>query len=146
MVLVAALAAGVLGLGGQKSWWSESVVASTAELKPNPEKANLCGGFQGPMSTRDVSQCTWGGRPTGDPIYLMGDSNAGQFTEALVAAPEELDRPLVVATRGGCPVVDAPTRMGEAASSASQECADWLVDAKAWLKCQGPVGTAQWRS
>lgn len=136
VVLVPALVAGALGLGGQKSWWSESVVASTAELKPNPEKSNVCGGFQGPMSTRDVSQCTWGADRPGDPLYLMGDSNAGQFTEALVAASEELDRPLVVATRGGCPVVDAQTRVGETISPASQECSDWLADAKSWLKEQ----------
>lgn len=112
------------------------MVASTAELKPNPEKSNVCGGFQGPMSTRDVSQCTWGADRPGDPLYLMGDSNAGQFTEALVAASEELDRPLVVATRGGCPVVDAQTRVGETISPASQECSDWLADAKSWLKEQ----------
>lgn len=138
MLLVPAVAAGVLGVGGQTSWRNTAVSESTAELKPRPAKSGLCGGFQGPMSTRDVSQCTWGADRPGPPIYLMGDSNAGQFTEALVAASEELDRPLIVATRGGCPFVDARTRAAGSVGLDAQECHAWFDDAKTWLEDQEP--------
>ena len=72
ILLVPALAVTILGVGGQKSWWNDSVRESTAELKPRPARSGLCGGFQGPMSTRDVSQCTWGGGPTRQADLPLG--------------------------------------------------------------------------
>ncbi|MFF5322626.1 SGNH hydrolase domain-containing protein [Janibacter hoylei] len=90
------------------------------------------------MSTRDISQCTWGADRAGRPIYLMGDSNAGQFTEALIGASERLGRPLVVATRGGCPMVDVETRVKGSAGIPAQGCRAWFDDAKTWLTEQEP--------
>lgn len=136
MLLVPVVAVTVLGVGGQKSWWNNSVLTATAELKQRPAKSGLCGGFQGPMSTRDLSQCTWGADRPGRPIYLMGDSNAGQFTEALIDASDRLDRPLVVATRGGCPLVDARVRTVGTQGVAAKGCQAWFDDAVVWLQHQ----------
>ncbi|MGN7246442.1 acyltransferase family protein [Janibacter anophelis] len=138
LLVVPALVVCVLGVGGQKAWWNSSVRTSTAELTPRPAKSGACGGFQGPMSTRDISQCTWGADRPGRPIYLMGDSNAGQFTEALIGASERLGRPLVVATRGGCPMVDVETRVKGSAGLPAQGCRAWFNDAKTWLADQEP--------
>ena len=71
----------------------------------------------------------------------MGDSNAGQFTEALISAAEELDRPLVVATRGGCPFADVRVRTIDTEGLAAKGCKAWYEDAKEWLGDQD-AGTA----
>lgn len=130
----------LLGLGGQSAWWSSNVQASAAELNPRPAKSGQCGGFQGKLSTRDMAACTWGADRSGPPIYLVGDSNAGQFTEALIASAEKLERPLVVAVRGGCPLVDGEWRSVGTAGTSAVECKAWADDAKNWLAGQ-PQGT-----
>jgi peptidoglycan/LPS O-acetylase OafA/YrhL len=52
--------------------------------------------------------CTW---PRGVSIgrrsvVLIGDSNAGQFSEAVLPAARAIGRPLTLATRSGCPFVN----------------------------------------
>lgn len=138
MLLVPAMAVAALGVGGQRSWANEAVRDSTAELKPRSPMSGACGGYQAPLSTRDMSKCTDGVNRAGPPIYLMGDSNAGHLTDGLMSAAKELDRPLVVATRGGCPFIDARTRAAGSVGLDAQKCHAWFDDAKTWLEDQEP--------
>lgn len=50
--------------------------------------------------------CSWNATSKGRPTYLVGDSNADQFTEAVLGATETLGRPLTIATSNGCPFVE----------------------------------------
>lgn len=49
--------------------------------------------------------CTWG-TPGAPSVVLIGDSNADQLSDALIAASTELDLQLRGATLAGCPVAD----------------------------------------
>lgn len=61
----------------------------------------------GPSSgNTDPEPCVWNVGGTGAPVYLLGDSNAAQFAEALIGATETRDRPLYVTTSSGCPYLD----------------------------------------
>jgi len=58
-----------------------------------------------PLGKRELPQCTWSvSRPRGR-IVLIGDSNAGHFTEPVVAAGNRAGYDVVVATDSGCPFV-----------------------------------------
>ena len=54
----------------------------------------------------DPKPCVWNGNATGAPIYLLGDSNAAQFAEALIDASKSTGRPLYSSTSSGCPYLD----------------------------------------
>ena len=51
-----------------------------------------------PLDVRDLTYCNFGQNFTGRPIYLIGDSNAGQYTEPLLKVSTSLKRPLIVMT------------------------------------------------
>ena len=50
------------------------------------------------LDKRDMSSCRIEGDAPGRPIILMGDSTAGVYADALVAAAKQLDRTVIVAT------------------------------------------------
>lgn len=61
----------------------------------------------GPSSgNADPVPCAWNGDAARAPVYLIGDSNAAQFTEALIDATKMDGRPLRVTTSSGCPYLD----------------------------------------
>lgn len=49
-----------------------------------------------------VRECTWNAEATGDPIYLIGDSNAAHFDVAVIGAGENLGRPVTIVTSDSC--------------------------------------------
>lgn len=57
----------------------------------------------------EIEDCTFNGDAPGRPIYLVGDSNAAQFSDGLLLAATELDRPLVINTSSGCPFPSMPS-------------------------------------
>lgn len=136
--VAAGLSCLALLVGSMTGWHIPQLKATTAQLNERPLGYHACLSTT-LVSERDLSPCTWGAERPGEPIYLMGDSNAQQYTEAVVGAAEQLDRPLIVATWGGCPFVDArrhelndPTK--------GEECARYVKDGTDWLLAQ-PKGT-----
>ena len=65
-------------------------------------------------------ECQWNTELKGQPIYLIGDSNADQFSEAVIEAGRAAGRPVLIATRNACPFVT-----GEVRSPGHDE--DWTV-------------------
>jgi hypothetical protein len=61
-----------------------------------------------PLGQRSGGDCTWNAAEPGPPIYMVGDSNAEHFSEAVIGAGATLHRPSVIATANGCPFVDMP--------------------------------------
>ncbi|CAB4799817.1 MAG: acyltransferase family protein [Actinobacteria bacterium] len=60
-----------------------------------------------PIGERKKPSCTWGNKAGGAPtIALIGDSNAGQFSEALIGAAETNGMSLKIGIHSGCPAVD----------------------------------------
>ncbi len=133
---VALLAAGSMLVGAQSNWGNANVEAAADQLLERPIGYNQCLSTT-PVSQRDLGPCTWEGE--GEPIYLVGDSNAQQFTEALISASETLDRPLTIATWGGCPFFDVG-RVDRNDPNKGAECSLYAEEGGRWL-AQQPAGT-----
>src|SRR5262249_45395023 len=58
-----------------------------------------------PLAARLSSRCSWDVRRPRGVVVLTGDSNAGHFTEPVVAAGNRAGFDVVVATPTGCPFV-----------------------------------------
>jgi peptidoglycan/LPS O-acetylase OafA/YrhL len=61
-----------------------------------------------PLGERTGVDCTWRARRAEGRIVLFGDSNAGQFTEPVIAAGTRAGLDVTVATDSSCPYVGVP--------------------------------------
>lgn len=121
--------------GASALWWSPQL-QPLKQLEAQPINHLQCLSDV-PVAQRDLAPCTWGGERAGPPIYLVGDSNAQQYSEGLIRAGELLDRPVVVITRGSCLPIVAQTSGDEATGGACRRHVAGLLD---WLEGQ-PRGT-----
>lgn len=131
------VSSGVLFVGATNAWANSGMKSAASQVNARPVKADECLNDI-PVGSRDLAKCTWGAQYPGKPIYLIGDSNAQQFTEGLVEAGRELRRPVTVVAMGGCGLVDLRTSEPQASKTAA--CAKWVESAHAWLK-QAEPGT-----
>jgi peptidoglycan/LPS O-acetylase OafA/YrhL len=84
------------------SYWSPQVqrMQATQELHAGVSAGcMLSAGPEVPVQP----DCEWNSEGTGAPIYLIGDSIADHYSEALIGASEIVDRPLFIRTAAGCP-------------------------------------------
>lgn len=87
--------AGSLGLAASNGFWN-----TTVQRYYSPHAAASAGCTAG--AWRTPADCTWNGDAPGQPIYLVGDSSADHFSEALIGASQLLHRPLVGLMEVGC--------------------------------------------
>jgi peptidoglycan/LPS O-acetylase OafA/YrhL len=59
----------------------------------------------GNLTIENVQECTWNFGTRGKPIYLVGDSQAGMFSEAAIDSAEMLGSNLVISTVAACPLL-----------------------------------------
>jgi len=81
--------------------------------------------------------CRWHIDAPGAPIYLLGDSNAAHYTSGLVGASATLNRPLVVSTGSGCPLL-ALTLVFDNDERISARCRHYVAATMAWIVQQPP--------
>ncbi|MDO5698060.1 MAG: acyltransferase family protein [Dermatophilus congolensis] len=105
--LLPALAlAGALQVGTARHWGSDRVAAYAAAVdQAHASRENGCD-RRLPLGAVSAENCVWGARAPGTPIYLVGDSNADHFSEAVITAGERLARPVTIATTNACPFLD----------------------------------------
>lgn len=86
-------------------YWSDDVRRyRTAITTPHLSSTNPAGCTS--RAWEKFEECTWNGDLGGDPIYLVGDSNAVHFSDAVVEAGRQLGRPVTIAGQIGCSFVD----------------------------------------
>lgn len=92
----------VAGLGYAQSnqWWSPQIQEFHEASSKHAGNERGCTHYT--WEARKEELCTWNKGAPGDPIYLIGDSNADHFAEAVIGAAEILDRPHRGLTIGGC--------------------------------------------
>lgn len=78
--------------------------AMAAQITPS-HIGGVCFGLA-PGDPAFGATCTWNAQASGEPIYLVGDSQADMLSEALVAAAGQLHRRLVISDYGDCPFID----------------------------------------
>ena len=127
--------AGTLGLAASHGFWNPSVQQYRATIQPH--HAGVAAGCT-QEAWRKPAECTWNGQAQGQPIYLVGDSNADHFSEALIATAKSASRPLVGLTQDGCFYL--PASIGMEDQSKEDSCGrytdgtqDYLVTAKPGL-------------
>jgi len=107
-VALASIAGGALVLASRHSWDRPSLAALQATI--GPEHLDQISGCDQatPLGSPLRPPCTWTvGHPRGT-ILLIGDSNAGQLTEPVLAATRHLGYDMQVASYGGCPLLVRP--------------------------------------
>ena len=90
-----------------------------------------------PVNKRDIAQCKWQNDPRKEPIYLVGDSNAMHFSNALINAASTLHRPLTALGSDGCPLIDVTFRL-KGDPDFKSRCRNDYTAMMSWLKSSPP--------
>jgi peptidoglycan/LPS O-acetylase OafA/YrhL len=110
------VAAGVLAGADRTLPEATSIASYAAETRFHVDLTRGCDSSI-PFGSRG-SDCAWPvANPLGD-IVLIGDSNAGQFAEPVIAAAASLRHSATVATLSACPFVDVVGRRDDVEQSA----------------------------
>ncbi len=121
VVLPVVVASAFLHYASQRNLWNPTLAKYGAAIAPvHAGSATGCDlvGWKFP------DRCTWNADAGGAPIYLVGDSNADHLSEAVIAAANELSRPVVNVTSSGCaPLQSLSTVRPVGASVTSEDCA-----------------------
>lgn len=98
-VLPPLLLGGAMLIAAEKGYWNPTIKSYQAAAE-----ARHLGAAAGCTreAWRQADECTWNEDADGTPVYMVGDSNADHFTEAIVEAGRALDRPVVGLTEDGC--------------------------------------------
>ena len=124
---------GMLAEGAQRSWGNDDVRSMAAQLLYRPPGAppETCP-MPDVLATGDDSACTVVDG-SGSPIYLVGDSNAGQFAIGLIEAGRRLGRPVVLLWRAGCSYAEVTVERKDydvqACDLHNQQVSEWLAQA-----------------
>jgi peptidoglycan/LPS O-acetylase OafA/YrhL len=129
----------VLALGlwsaADHGFWNQRVQQFVASVQPmHAGNAAGCNKSIAP-SERKATKCVWNANGTGTPVYLVGDSHADHFSEAVIAATTHLDQPLTIATANACPFYDVHFYSTAAPNS---PCRQFVQKTLQWLKQQPP--------
>lgn len=86
-------------------YWSKPVQQFRTGADPlHASLGHGCGTGYVPR-TFGEARCAFGTAHAGRPIYLIGDSNADHFSEAVIAAGDASGRPVRIFTKGGCSLI-----------------------------------------
>jgi peptidoglycan/LPS O-acetylase OafA/YrhL len=123
-------AGGALAEAAARSWGQPGLAAVQALILPE-HLDELTGCDLGvPLGSPARPSCTWTVAHPKGTILLVGDSNAGQFTEPVLAAARRLSYDLEVATFGGCPLQVRPRYF-------SASCQQFVQGTVAAIKARG---------
>lgn len=88
-----------------------------------------------PLDERPQDSCLWTVDDPQGEILLVGDSNAGQFTEAVLASAEELRMNVRVATFSSCPMIDLRLFLD---GDENHNCHKFVHGALDWIRASPP--------
>ncbi|KQO95410.1 acyltransferase family protein [Leifsonia sp. Leaf264] len=94
-----------------------------------------------PLGMRDEGTCTWNGTAEGAPIYLVGDSNADHFSEAVLGAALALDAPLHLSTSTACPLFAGFFYRNDMSSAWNARCDEYRTGTIDFLLADATPGT-----
>jgi len=133
--------AGVLATAAQNGYWSPRIASMQDTQRSHAGFAAGCMSYE-PITVASESNCEWNGAAAGEPIYLIGDSIAEHYSEALIGAATALDRPLYMVTAPGCPaypvVLEIPIVSGLFDATENGLCDPYIDGTLSWLDDKTP--------
>lgn len=132
-LVVPLLLASALYVGAARTWGDPAIADLADQVRPKNLKISECQ-LLVPLPDRDLGPCTFSGSSSKPPLVLLGDSNAGQYADGLVAAGRELDQTVILATAPGCPVIPLELTRGPDVV----DCSEVVRGAIDWLRRQEP--------
>lgn len=88
---------------------------------------------------RSFENCSWNTNLDGQPIYLLGDSNASQYSDGFIAAAKITGHPLIAVIGPGCPFLLEPFKQPDRnvfLDGNYSECSKFAQENYSWLKSQ----------
>jgi len=119
--------------------------ANKLKIASDPTYAGRVAGCHETISPahRPIDECLFNAKAKGTPLYLLGDSNADQFSDGLIAAGKTLGSSVRDATASGCPVIRGILVLSKNGNpkdiqkaSWTKACAKFANDTIDWLKTQ----------
>lgn len=133
--------AGALTIAANNHFWSPRVAMMQDSQAMHAGITAGCMSFA-PITSSTEDNCKWNADAPGTPIYLIGDSIADHYSEALIGASVQLDRPLSMTTAAGCPsyriVLQTPDSSDPVDATEKAGCAPYIDGTLAWLDKQSP--------
>ncbi len=129
-----ALAVGLL-VASNNGFWNARVQQFVASVAPmHAGNAAGCNTSTPPSAPR-AKDCRWNAAMTGTPVYLIGDSHADHFSEAVIEATAQSNHPLTIATANSCPFIDVHLK---SRANPRSPCRPFVQETLAWLGTQPP--------
>ena len=102
----------------------------------------------GGEESKPPEDCWWNRSASGPPLYLIGDSIAEQYSEAVIRAGEDTERPVWIRTGSSCPVVPGlqvvepvnydPFLPTSVSATAFDHCDDYVPQVLDYLRSSPP--------
>jgi hypothetical protein len=129
-----------LGIAAHVGFWSPKVqeIAGAVEQPHSGWKCMTMLTETGVGGLLNPGTCDWEKSGTGPPIFLVGDSNAAQYSEAALGAAKVLNRPLVVTAAASCPLIDVFRASVRRPPQADKSCRNFYEGTLAYLVKQPP--------
>lgn len=86
-----------------------------------------------PLGSERSERCSWNGDATGVPVLLLGDSHAKHLSAGFIRAGELVDRPVIVATASGCPMLDVYVAFPGSHPSFTRDCRSYFEGSLEYL-------------
>jgi peptidoglycan/LPS O-acetylase OafA/YrhL len=137
VILVVLAMAAVLYVGAQRSWWNSSLASMNEQVSAEHLWITQGCNSEIPLGSRPA-ECTMNADSAGSMLYLLGDSQAGMLSEAMLGVASRTNRPLSFGTKGACPFIDGYLRDG---GRIDESCNSFVGSSVSWLGTQQP-GTA----
>lgn len=133
-MLVPLMLFGGFGILAGQHWGSQRIAAGAQQTESYPIGYEDGCHEGGPLPKRDLAACTWN-EQYADPVYLVGDSNAGMYADGLVEATARTEHRLVVGARSNCPFIGASVH----AAGSTKDCDAYVAGTTEWLTQQPPA-------
>lgn len=134
IVVPAVMLSGIVIAASSKGWGLEKVQSIQALHPGWSECMSFATMPNGPSSNPSFVGCRWNEAGTGQPVFLVGDSNASQFSGPLIEASASKNRPFSMRTAGGCPFIDVYRQKGVAFASSDELCRAYYESTLSWLE------------
>jgi peptidoglycan/LPS O-acetylase OafA/YrhL len=90
------------------------------------------------LSSLDIEKCSWNASSKGKRIYLVGDSNAEQFAEAVIRAGTRSDNSVVITGASACPFIGGYLAFPNLSTDWNNRCREFNSGNITFLKSAPP--------